>query len=224
MMNADDLATELFKVYQSVDADGNSVDKTDGSKAFAKGFIDMMTQGKMTSMVTGLGMPNGAPFPGTTWSFIGQSVKGNFVGLVPNTLAAQLAAAIPKGKPNLMLKEATAISSYFMTQVNITFVAMYGQCTAATGSPPTPGVIVGGNARDGKVVGAAGAGLAAQVAAAMGVPITPGMIDMYNALCNYVTKNIELSYLVNQVNGAFPPPPPAPIPLAGGLGSGGVVR
>lgn len=224
MMSADELATKLFEVYEAKDADGNSVSKTDASKAFAKGFIDMVTQGKMTSMVTGFGMPNGVPFPGTTWSFIGQSVKGNFVGLVPNVLATQLAAAIPTGKPDLMLKEATAISSYFMTQANITFVAMYGQCTAATGSPPTPGVIVGGNARDGKVVGIGGAALAGQVAGAMGVPITPGMIAMYDALCTYVMQKIELSYLVNQVNGAFPPPPPAPIPLAGGLGSGGLIR
>jgi hypothetical protein len=223
-MSADDLAKELFTALDTKDGDGNTIASTDGAVGFAKGFIAMMKAGKMLSTVTGGGMPNGVPFPGSVWSFIGTSSKGNFIALVPALMSAEVIKAIPTGQPPLMLLEATAVSTYFMTQANITFAQVTGQCTAVAGPTPAPGVLAAGQADGGKVVGISGAAMAAHVAPLMGVPVSQGMIKMYDALCKYVMQNIELSFPVGQVLGTFPPPPPAPIPIVAGLGTGGIIR
>jgi hypothetical protein len=224
MLVAKDLATQMYSVYGSKDSEGASVTSTDGAQAFADGFIKMITSGQMRSTITGVGNPNQVPFPPQPWSFLGASPSGNFVGLNATLLYSSLKAAIPKGKSDLMLKECQSLAKYFMTQVNISFARAVGHCSATTGSPPTPGPLLVGQATGGKATGATGEGLATQISQDMGVPKTQGMVDMYQALCDYFMKNVELSYPPNTINGLFVLPGPTPIPIQNGIGSGGMIR
>jgi hypothetical protein len=224
MLVGKDLAEKMYAVYKSKDADGNTIKSTDAIVAFAEGFVQMITAGAMQSVVTGFGMPNQQPIPPTSWSFLGTSTKGNLMGLVPTLISTKLASAIPDGDASLMLKEAKAVSNYFMTQANVTFAQVVGHCTAATGSPPVPGPLLGGQAKDGKIVGITGQALATMVASDMGIQQTKEMVYSYQALCDYVMNNIELSYLPGMVNGIFVLPGPVPIPIQGGIGSGGMIR
>jgi hypothetical protein len=83
---------------------------------------------------------------------------------------------------------------------------------------------LGGQAKDGKIVGITGQALATMVASDMGIQQTKEMVYSYQALCDYVMNNIELSYLPGMVNGIFVLPGPVPIPIQGGIGSGGMIR
>lgn len=234
-LDADELAEKLVKTLKMKDKDGNSIGPGKTAKALAKGLVTALKAAKvMHPMVMGTGIAANLPAP-NAGSFVGGiAMNGKIIGLLPAPLISELSGVAAEGvSPEhqapmkaMVIKQATAITTYLTASSFVNFMAVEGNCTALAPIPSpfpgAPGALVGARAKDGKLVGIMGAAMTMQVAQAMGsVPPQPDMFEFYGALVDYLKSKTEVEYMVGTINGTFSIGGGA---LIGGIGMGGLIK
>ena len=234
-LDADELTNKIETTLEMTDKDGNPVNPEKMAKAISVGLVTALKScTTMNPTVLGTGIATNAPAPNAGQFVAGKAINGKFVGLTPAPIISEGMAILTEGvdpKYHALMKsrftaQATAIVGYFTASGMIQFDKVEGICPALLPIPPpfpgAPGALIGGRAKNGKVIGLNGPALTNMVASAMGlVPIPPKMIDFYTAITDYVTENIEVEYLANSVNGGFGVGGGA---LSGGIAVGGIVN
>jgi len=234
-LDADELAEKLVKTLDMKDKDGDPVGPQKTAKALAKGIVTALKAAKtMNPFVLGSGIPVNAPAP-NAGSFVGgTAMNGKILAFLPAPIVSEVSAVATEGvapqyqapMKALVLKQATAITTYVMASGLVNFSSVEGNCTALMPIPPTfpgaPGALVAGRAKGGKLMGLVGPAMTMQVAQAMGrIPPAPDMFKFYAALVEYLLEKVEIEYMVGTVIGSFSI---GGGPLAGGMATGGLIK
>ena len=144
------------------------------------------------------------------------------MSLAPPTLANDMAQAIGQGAASpQLIGEATAICTELMTPA----LVMHPPGSIMGNAPPSGGPLPDGEALpQGKILGMAGASLAAAMQANMGFPsITPQVMAMANAITGHIMAAGLVSFKKTQIQGICSNSPVSPGALTGLISTGGTV-
>ncbi len=190
MLVAMDLANKLHKAVTAPDKDKKNSKITEQTIKFATGVVTMLTSATFSHiLVTGKGAPAGP--------FLGVAKSGKLLNLIPNGLITNFP---PDCNAEFTSSTSTILAEYLISKSRIDFTEVTGSCTA---TPITPGVLALGTATNGKLSGLDGNELATKIQTTLSMKSTETLKNFYEALCNYIMKNITLNYLPGSINGGF---------------------
>ena len=210
MLVASDLA-DLMK-----DALGfGDFDTSDENLGFAEAIVEHLQTAVVNHLpgsILGIAPPSGGPL--TNGEAV--PVPGNIL-LVPADLVAGLSAKLGQSTPEIA-GIAEAISEHFLTAgVQFETGDITGTCT---NTPASPGALIG-EGTGGKIVFLSGPILAAEMADGINQPsVSPELLELANAIVDYVGDNAEVSYATGTVTGTAPA---GGGPIPDGAGTGGTI-
>lgn len=213
MLNEDQLEQILHNsLSQKTDGNGVPTKTSSETKAYAAGVIAAL---KSAIVSNPPGTINGITSPGSPLS-AGSGILGLIV-MTPAPMIAKTSTSFNPLSNTQLIKENTALITYLATGI-VTFSAgnITGNCT---NTAPSPGPLVNGAGKNGRIVGLTGAGAYAAVFAALGF-LGPDALTHYNHLVNYILDNALVSYPTSSVQGVCPA---GGGPLVGGFAAGGTI-
>lgn len=190
MLVPNDLANELHKSVTAKNHENNNSELTQQTINFANGVINMLKSASFShQLVEGSAPPGG--------KFNGKASLGKLMNLNPSLLSSNFPGEC---KQNFTSSTSSSLSSYLLSKAIIEFNKVEGMCTATTNSP---GMLEIGSAKNGKLTGLNGNELSAKIKTDLSINETETLKRFYETLCNYIMKNIELTYLPGSVKGKF---------------------
>lgn len=212
MLDYKELAKEINKALDVKDKDGQPIETTPEMEAYAKAILTITaaTTTHLPETVKGT-TAAGSPLVG------GEAANGLILGLTPGPWLGEMMSGFPTANPGALAKEAAVSTGYITGAAKINFAPgnITGNCTS---TPVSPGPLVMGAGQKGTVDELDGSAWAQLASPPTGDPALAEKV--YKAICKYIKKNAEVTYLPNTVIGTCPA---AAGPMTLGAATGGMI-
>ena len=214
MLDAGVMFEELSIALESpTDKDGNIYLDMPMLEAFCESYIAQLKGTQVLSPLTGIGIPANAPTPNATEFIGGSSFGGRILQLQSPPIGNAMINAAKSDLNALarinIQKFAKTVTTYVLGAAQVIFDAgsVTGKCTALQpiGTfPGAPGILAGGKAEGGYVIGLVGAALYGLIKSEFNFSVElPYLQKFSTVVCDYTMDNMEIEHPPGMVIGTF---------------------